>query len=137
LTEEKDEKPRRHYFDVDAYHRIHVATSKKRGRLGRALNRFTWTIGSMIGLFTGLFFPIMLIFGPLVGILMILYYGGGLAFYGTVGAFFVVVGFVGERKFGGSLQFNDYNFWKKTLAQILAYSVVAGVLIMILYMVKR
>ena len=81
-------------------------------------------------------FPVALIFGPLVAIVMILYYGGGIAFYASVATFFVLIGVIGEKKFGSSLQFRDYDFWRRTLAQVIGGSIVVGAFLLLLFLVK-
>ena len=134
MTDNTDEKKRA--WDVDWFKIVNNGTSKKRGRFGRALNRITWALSSSSGLFTGIVFPIALIFGPLIAILMILYYGGGIAFYASVATFLLLVGFVGERKFGSSLQFRDYDFWRRTLAQVIGGSIVVGAFLLLLFIVK-
>lgn len=134
MTENKDEE--KHAWNVDWFKIVNNGTSKRRGRLGRALNRIAWSLSSSAGLFTGIVFPVALIFGPLVAILMILYYGGAIAFYASVATFFVLLGIVGEKKFGASLQFKDYDFLRRTLAQVIAYSAVVGAFLLLLFIVK-
>ena len=134
MTDKSDEK--KHAWDVDWLKIVHDTTSKKRGRLGRFLNRITWSLSSSVGIFTGIVFPVALIFGPLVAIVMILYYGGGIAFYASVATFFVLIGVIGEKKFGSSLQFRDYDFWRRTLAQVIGGSIVVGAFLLLLFLVK-
>jgi hypothetical protein len=131
LTESKDEKPGKHFFDVERYKKVHAGTRKRRGRLGRVSNRITWVLGSGVSLLTGILFPISVI-GLLVAIPLIVRYGGGLAFYATVAAFFVTVGIFGEKRVSAA-QFTENSFWKRILAQLIAYSFIAGMFFLLFY----
>lgn len=135
MTEGGDKKQGHHYFDVERFRKVQADTSKKRGRLGRFLNRIVWAYHSASPLLTSVLFPIVMIPGMLLSIVLVLYYGGGLAFYGLVAAFFVLVGIFGEKRMS-SARFSDSGFWKKLAFQIVAYSALVGVFLMMLFVWK-
>jgi len=136
LTEGGDEKPSGHYFDVEWFRKVHADTSKRRGRLGRVLNRFFWGLHSIGPLLTGVLFPMVMIPGMLLSIILVLYYGGGLAFYAMVATFFVLVGFFGERRLSASRFTESGDYWKKLILQVVAYSSLVGIFLVLLIVWK-
>ena len=133
MTEGGDDKSRgHHYFDVDRFRKIHADTSKRRGRLGRVLNRIFWALHSVEALLTSVLFPMIMIPGMLLSIILVLYYGGGLAFYALVATFFILVGVFGERRISASRFTENGDFWKKLALQVVAYSAVVGIFLVLL-----
>ncbi len=61
------------------------------------------------------------------------------AMFGTFGFIAVIGGLIGgtglfvEKKVGRSLQFNEYDFWKKTIGLTLAFVLVVGLLFFLLF----
>lgn len=70
--------------------------------------------------------------GMLLTIVLVLYYGGGLALYAVVATFFVLVGVFGERRLSSSRFTESGDFWKKLILQVVAYSAVVGVFLVLL-----
>ncbi|HYY91440.1 MAG TPA: hypothetical protein VE955_05570 [Candidatus Dormibacteraeota bacterium] len=132
MTSDKDEKEGAHFFDVERYKQIHAASQRPKTRIERITSSLGWAISSHQGLLTAILFPLAMIPGMLVGIVLLVWYGGGLAFYGAVAAFFVGAAIVGEKRVTSG-QFVDSSFLKKTLAQIVAYSAIVGVFLLMLY----
>ena len=133
MTSDEDTQ-RSHYFDVDKFRRIHLETSKPRGRTGRILNRVSNMFDSMQGFFIALMgLPIM--FGTLGAVIIGSYYGPW-AFLGIMGSIIGGVAFFVDRKVGRSLQFGEYNFLRRTLATPIAFLVALGIIYLLLTLSK-
>jgi len=128
-TPEKEE--RHTYFDAEKFRRILVRTSKPMTRWGKIFRRVTRVFDSMQGFFIIMFFSLLGLgaFGAVV-------VG---AMFGTFGFIAVIGGLIGgtglfvEKKVGRSLQFNEYDFWKKTIGLTLAFVLVVGLLFFLLF----
>jgi hypothetical protein len=129
LTGEEETRQTR-YFDVDRFRRIHLETSKPRGRAGRILNRVSNVFDSMQGFFIALMgLPIM--FGTLGAVIIGSYYGP-LAFLGIMGSIIGGFAFFVDRKVGQSLQFAEYNVLRRALATGIAFFVALGIIYLLL-----
>jgi len=73
--------------------------------------------------------------GMLLGVVLLAYYGGGIAFYGAVATFFILLGIFGESRMSAS-RFSDYDFWKRLVFQVVAYSAVVGIFLVLLFVWK-
>ncbi len=69
---------------------------------------------------------------PLIVIAGYLY--GPLVFLSIMGAILGLISFYVERTVGKSIQFGEYRFWRKVLAQVIAFVVLASVLYFFLYL---
>jgi ABC-type transport system involved in cytochrome bd biosynthesis fused ATPase/permease subunit len=136
LTEGGDETRSGHYFDVERFRKVHADTSKRRGRLGRILNRIFWALHSVESLLTSVLFPMVMIPGMLLTVVLVLYYGGGLALYAVIATFFILVGVFGERRLSSSRFTESGDFWKKLIFQVVAYSAIVGVFLVMLLVWK-
>jgi len=132
LTDQKEDKSDKHFFDVEKFRKIHSETSKRAGRLKRIQNRVEWAFGSASGLLTSVGLPMMFVV-LLISIPLVIYYWGGLAMYALIASFFIIVAVVGEKKFGASMQFKESHFLRKTLAQLIAYSFVLGIFLLLFF----
>jgi hypothetical protein len=131
---ENPEPEKRHYFDVEKFHKVQEATSKRAGRIGRAYNRVSNVFDSMQGFFIAMMgLPIM--FGALGAVIVGAYYGP-LAFLLIMGSIIGGLALFVERKVGKSLQFGDYPLLSRTLATPIAFLVALGFLYLLLTVLR-
>jgi hypothetical protein len=131
LTQDKPDKKKRNYYDVEQFRKIYSETAKTRGRLGRSLNRFFSVIDSMQGFFIALIgLPIM--FGSLGAVIVGAYYGPW-AFIGIMGTIIGGLALIVEKKVGPSLQFGEYNFGLRFLATGIAFLVLLGTIYFLIF----
>ena len=57
---------------------------------------------------------------------------GPLVFFGMVAVGLVSLTVIVERRVGGGENFSNYDFWKRTIAQIVGYSLAIGLVLMFL-----
>ena len=84
----------------------------------------------MQGLFV-MMLPPLIIFG----MVFLIIYGiflGPLVFFGMVAVGLVSLTVIVERRVGGGENFSNYDFWKRTIAQIVGYSLAIGLVLMFL-----
>ena len=127
---ENKEDRRARFYDVDRFRRIYLETMRKQGRVGRMVGRVTWSLDSMQGLWISLMI-LPIVFGTLGAVIIGATYGpfGFLLVFGSIIgglAFFV------DRRVGSSLQFGEYKFWRRTIAQTLAFGLGVGLILFIL-----
>ncbi len=116
---------------MERFRRIHIETSKPRGRVGRFANRVSSVFDSMQGFFIALMgLPIM--FGTLGAVVLGAYYGPWV-FIGLMGSIIGGLALFAERKVGQSMQFADYSFVRRTLATGIAFLVALGIIYFLLF----
>ena len=109
---------------------MYLETLRRRGRVGRFVGRVTWSLGSVQGLFIA-FMAFPLIVGTFLAVVVGAIYGP-LAFLLLFGSIVGGLAFLVERKVGRSLQFGEYKFWKRALAQSAAFVLAVGLILFML-----
>lgn len=128
-----EDRPRRRFYDVDPVIQ-HFEKSRLRERQGflssvprRILNGFD----SVQGLF------IVLSLGGMISLAFVLVTIGALygvlPFLATTGGLLLLLSFIVERKVGRSLQFGEYNLYRRMLAQGIAFALFAGLIFFLLF----
>ncbi len=130
--EEKDSGSK--YFNVERFRRVYARTSMPRGRLGRFIGRITGFFDSVQGFFIVLLaLPVM--FGSVLAVVVGSYFGP-LAFIGILGSIIGGLAFYAERKVGRSMQFGEYNFFRRTVATAMAFLVALGIIFLLIHLSK-
>ncbi len=86
----------------------------------------------MQGLFVALL-GLPLMFGTFAAVIVGAMYGP-FAFLGIFGLIIGGLSFYVDRKVGRSLQFAEYNFFKRTFAQVVAFLVAAGIILFFVFL---
>jgi hypothetical protein len=128
LSEDKKKKSK--FYDVDAFYKVYRENQRRRGRAGRIVGRFTRSLDSIHALLVSL-----LMFLIPLGTLLAVVYGATLGPVGFIAIFGCIFGgltlFV-ERKVGRSLQFGDYNLFRRVLGTVAAFGILLGLLFLFL-----
>jgi hypothetical protein len=134
LTEEKPGKKKRRtfFYDVERFQQVHAETQQTNGRFRKILGRMTGALSSMQGIFVMMSAP-LIIFGMVFLIVYSLFLGP-LVFLGLVAAGLVGLTVVVERRLGSADNFGNYDFWKRTAAQIVGYSLAVGLILLLLFL---
>jgi hypothetical protein len=130
--EAKDEKPKRQFYDVEKFRAAYAETLHRRGVFGRFVGRIEWGLSSASGFLAILIAP-LIVFGTVFGVVYSLYISP-LVFFAVFGAMIGGLVLYADRKVGSSLQFGDYNLLRRTLAQILGFSLAAGFVLFFLFL---
>jgi hypothetical protein len=131
LDTDPPDKPRRHFFDVDWFHKVNSGNVRKRGRLSRITDWVSGGFDSFQGFFLGMLGAVILL-GTL-GMAAAGFYFGPLAFLGIFAGTIGGVAFLADRKVGKSLQFDDSGLLKKLLSQVLAFGLSIGMFLFIIF----
>jgi hypothetical protein len=131
MTETKDEKAKMHAYDVERFRAVYAETLHRRGFLGRLVGRVEWGLNSVGGMLA-IFLAPLIVFGTVFGVVYSLNISP-FAFFAFFGALICGLVVFVERKVGSSLQFVDYNLLRRTLAQILGFSLATGFILFFLF----
>lgn len=136
LTEENPGKKKRRtfFYDVDRFRRVHAETQHANGRFQKILGRVTGALSSIQGIFVMMSAPLIII-----GMVFLIVYSlflGPLVFLGLVATGLVGLTVVVERRLGSADNFSSYDFWKRTAAQVLGYSLAVGLVLFLLFLGK-
>jgi len=74
-------------------------------------------------------------FGVFAAVIVGVMYGP-LVFLGLLGSLIGGLALIAEKKVGRSLQFGDYSFWKRSLAQAAAFGLALGVIFFLVFLSK-
>jgi hypothetical protein len=131
MSKPEKEEERHAYFDAEKFRRILARTSKPMGRWGRIFRRFTRALDSMQGFFIIMLFSTLGlgVFGAVVVGAML----GPFGFLAVIGGLIGGAGLFVEKKVGRSLQFKDYNMWKRTVGVTLAFILTVGLVFFLLF----
>ncbi len=129
LTKSQPEESRS-YYDVEKYRRILKETLRARKGFWKVLGRITGALDSIQGFFIA-FLAFGIVYGTILAVIVGVYFGP-FVFVGIWAGIIGGLGFLAERRVGGSLRFGDYSVWKKTLGTSLAFLLALGLILFIL-----
>lgn len=124
-------KPR--YYDVERFRRVYLETLRKRKGIWKFLGRITHALDSVQGFFIALLVPVV-IFGTVIGVAVGSFFGP-LVFVAIFGGIIGGLALFAEKRVGRSMQFGDYSFLRRTLAQLLAF-LMMGVIVLIIAAIR-
>ena len=136
LTKEKQVKKKRRtfFYNVDRFRQVHAETQHANGRFRKILGRVTGAFSSIQGIFVMMSAPLIIL-----GMVFLIVYSlflGPLVFLGLVATGLVGLTVVVERRIGSADNFASYDFWKRTVAQVLGYSLAVALILLLLFLGK-
>ncbi len=134
MTEKTEHEPRR-FYDVERFRRVYLETLGKRRGVWKVLGRITHAFDSVQGFLVVLLAPVI-VFGTLAGVILGSLFGP-LVFIAIFGGIIGGLALFAEKRVGQSMQFGDYNLWKRMMAQTLAFVLVMGLIFFLVFLARN